>query len=355
MATNNDDASAEAPEQRGAEAGGSSSSKGGTPRLGAIIALALVAAIVVWAIVASSGCGGGGDGNTPPQDTQAQGTPPVLLSASGLAELVRGTGQPIYWVGPRPDTMYEVQQTADGKAYVRYLPEGAEAGDDGSYLTVGTYPMADAFAATDAAAASPGSVRIPVEGVTAFYSESGANSAYIAFPDSPHQIEVWDPEPGTARQLVAGGKVKAVSPSQGKPARAVTEEQLGTFAAGLGHPVYWAGPEDGMAYELTQTADGLVYVRYLPEGANVGGAGPFRTVATYPVVDAFEKTKAVAEQSGMEMIELDDGGVAAVPTGSSDAGVYVAYPDADVQIEVFDPESGAARDLVESGQIVPVG
>lgn len=335
--------------------GGGSGTPGSAPRVGAIIALLVVAAIVIWAVVASSGCGGSDDTSAQPQEKQPTGAVQVALSAAGLGELVRAAGQPIYWVGPRPKTMYEVQQKADGSALVRYLPEGVEAGDPGTYLTVATYPMADAYATTDAAAALQGSVRIPVEGATAFYSENGANSAYVAFPDSPHQIEVWDPTPGTARKLVAEGAVRAVKSGQGKPARAVTEQQLEKFAAGLGHPVYWAGHEDGMTYELTQTADGFVYVRYLPAGAKVGDTGPFRTVATYPLTDAFEKTKAVAEESGGELIELDGGGIAAVPKDSSSTGVYVAYPDADVQVEVFDPEAGVARKLVESGRIVPVG
>lgn len=328
--------------------------RGSRPRIGAIVAVAAVAAIVIWAVVASRG----GDGDSSTQaltGAQATGTPPVLVSASGLAELVRGTGQPIYWVGRRPGVMYEVQQTADGKAYVRYLPEGTAAGDQGGYLTVGSYPMADAFTVTDGLATAQGSVRIPVEGATAFYSESGAQSAYVAFPDVAQQIEVWDPTPGAARALVARGAVQAVKPSKGKPARAVTEAQLRRAAALLGHPVYWAGPEDGVTYELTETADGLIYVRYLPAGAKVGDTGPFRTVATYPVDDAFQKTNAVAEESGMERLELDGGGVAALPNGSSGTGVYLAYPDADVQVEVFDSEPGAARKLVVSGRIAPVG
>jgi hypothetical protein len=106
---------------------------------------------------------------------------------------------------------------------------------------------------------------------------------------------------------------------------------------------------------LTQTADGLVYVRYLPAGAKAGDTEPFLTVATYPFADAFDKTKAVAEGSGMELIELNGGGIAAAPEDSSGTGVYVAYPDADEQVEVWDPTPGAARELVQSGRIVPVG
>jgi hypothetical protein len=61
---------------------------------------------------------GGDDDATQPQEAQtATATGPVALSASGLAELVRGTGSRSTG-RPRPNTMYEIQQTADGKAYV---------------------------------------------------------------------------------------------------------------------------------------------------------------------------------------------------------------------------------------------
>src|SRR5881396_2118063 len=38
--------------------------------------------------------------------------------------------------------------------------------------------------------------------------------------------------------------------------RAVSVASLKGFAAGLGHPVYWAGAEEGITYELTRTVDG---------------------------------------------------------------------------------------------------
>ena len=34
--------------------------------------------------------------------------------------------------------------------------------------------------------------------------------------------------------------------------------------------------------------------------------------------------------------------------------VYLAYPRADVEVEVFDPSAGRAHQLVSSGAIVPV-
>ena len=56
----------------------------------------------------------------------------------------------------------------------------------------------------------------------------------------------------------------------GSGASAASESELKAFADSVSHPVYWAGPKEGYTYELTQTTNGLVYVRYLPEGTDVG-------------------------------------------------------------------------------------
>ena len=34
--------------------------------------------------------------------------------------------------------------------------------------------------------------------------------------------------------------------------------------------MYWAGPIAGMSYELTKLKDGRIYVRYLPDGVELG-------------------------------------------------------------------------------------
>ena len=51
---------------------------------------------------------------------------------------------------------------------------------------------------------------------------------------------------------------------------AVSTSALSSWAATVGHPVYWAGPEHGYRYELTHTTDGRIYIRYLPAGVAVG-------------------------------------------------------------------------------------
>ena len=48
-----------------------------------------------------------------------------------------------------------------------------------------------------------------------------------------------------------------------------------------------------------------------------------------------------------------DGGLV-VATKGSPSNVYIAYPDSDQQIEVFDPDPARALELATSGAIVPI-
>src|SRR5262245_37462302 len=57
------------------------------------------------------------------------------------------------------------------------------------------------------------------------------------------------------------------STSEATASAIVSAQGLSTLANALGHPIYWAGKQPGMQYELTQTPDGRVYVRYLPKKA----------------------------------------------------------------------------------------
>ena len=114
------------------------------PRL-SVTALLAIAALIALAASARRGVGGDDDSQSsaPPAET----TEPVALSASGLATLAQAGGSPIYWVGPRPGFKYELAQR-DGQVFLRYLPSGAEAGDTRALLTVGTYPVENAFNVT---------------------------------------------------------------------------------------------------------------------------------------------------------------------------------------------------------------
>jgi hypothetical protein len=134
---------------------------------------------------------------------------------------------------------------------------------------------------------------------------------------------------------------------------AMSIQDLKAFAAAIGHPVYWAGPRPGTTYELTQTGNGRVYIRYLPQGVRVGVNKPFLTVATYPYPHAFAAIKALAKK-GAAPIKLDQGGMALVDR-TYPKSIHLAYPSSDYQVEIFDPSPPRARDVVVSGQIAPVG
>jgi hypothetical protein len=327
-------------------------SSGRRIRVGAAVAVGAAAAFISWAVLGSRDGVSSSAETTPGTETSG----PVALSTSGLGTLAGAIGQPIYWLGPAPNGLYELTQSGGARIYVRYLPKGVDAGDRRPFRTVGTYPLENAYAITEATSKNQGSVPIPVgDGAAAFYGTNAPSSAYIAFRGSGYQIEVFDPTPGAAAKLVQSGAVTAVPvTADSGAAKAVSPAELKAEAARRNQPIYWAGPEPGETYELSVTSSGRVFVRYLPDGVEVGDPKAFRTVATYPLADAFAATQALANNPNKTRIDLANGGIGVFDkTGRTN--VYVAYPDSEYQIEVFDPTPGNAPTLVRSGQIVPVG
>jgi hypothetical protein len=137
-------------------------------------------------------------------------------------------------------------------------------------------------------------------------------------------------------------------------ATATSESDLRSFAESASHPVYWAGPKDDFTYELTRTTDGRVYVRYLPQGTNVGDPrARFLTVGTYPRAGAWAELKRAAKAKGAISLKLERGGLA-VFSEARPTSVYFGYPDARYQVEVYHPSPTEARRLALSGQVVPV-
>lgn len=130
---------------------------------------------------------------------------------------------------------------------------------------------------------------------------------------------------------------------------------LHNLASAIGHPVYWAGPRSGMRYELTQTTDGRIYIRYLPPKVPIGDRhGKYLIVATYPLQNAYKAVQNAARESGAHKISLTSGGLA-VYNDSSPANVYFALPGSNVQVEVYAKDARVARTLVTSGRITPIG
>jgi hypothetical protein len=137
---------------------------------------------------------------------------------------------------------------------------------------------------------------------------------------------------------------------------AATKGDIADLARKNNQPIYWAGNQPGAKdLELTQTADGNVYVRYLTGNAAIGTHKPsYLTVGTYPFGNAIHALDTIGKQPGAKKFDVANNGIA-VQNSSSPTSVYVAYPDEKgFEIEVYDPDAAKALDLVKSGDIQPV-
>jgi len=155
--------------------------------------------------------------------------------------------------------------------------------------------------------------------------------------------------------LLGGDNGGGESVSSRVTPRIVEVSELGEAEATVGHPIYWVGPQPDRRLELSVEPDGSVYLRYLPSGAAVGSSsGAYLTVGTYPVADAQAALRRTAASAGAGLGRVADGGIV-LENPESAGSVYLAYPGSDLQIEVYDPAPGRAMELIEAGEIRPVG
>jgi hypothetical protein len=141
---------------------------------------------------------------------------------------------------------------------------------------------------------------------------------------------------------------------QGPNSSAASVDRLRGLSRETGHDVYWVGRRPDNTYELTRTADGNVYIRYLPPGAPVGIPRPdYLTIGTYPRRNALGGLRRLARRTGSVSFEVERGGLA-VYSRDSPSSVYVAYPGKNVQVEVYDPSAKRARNLARSERLRPL-
>jgi hypothetical protein len=341
----------------------------GSVRLGAVIALALAAGFVAWLLLRGSGgndsnakstTGTGASSASTVQTTRAAAEKTSSRKLRALAASVR---HPIFWVGPESGRTLEVTQTNAGNIYVRYLPSGVAIGADKPYLTVATYPFPGAFAAIRKQAAARGAATVKLaHGGIGVLDQAYPESIHIAYPGVNYQVEVFDPTPARAMQLVSAGKLTslgslapestpAATTTVGQP-MAASVAQIAALATTIGHPIYWAGPKRGFTYELTETSSGKVYIRYLPSGVPVGDKNAdYLTIATYPFPGAYAAVEKTANATAT--INLAGGGLAVVDEAYPKS-IHIGYPGVGYQVEVYDPSPSAGRKLVASGAIAAV-
>ena len=300
-------------------------------------------------------------GRTADEPERRLGANAELVPVEQLLALADSVDEPIFWVGERAGVRYELSRTPGGRIYIRYLPAGVEAGDPrAGYLTVGTYPVESALAATRRAGEARGAVVRRLEGgALAVYNERSPTSVFVAFPGTDRQIEIYDPKPGVARELAYSARVKPILTGSAPPEQtgrpvAVTEKELRVVAAGLGGPLYWAGPMTGFTYELTRLPDGEAFVRYLPAGIAVGDQRPdYLTVGTYPAdAGGLAAARAAGGDDAVTLDLANDG--KAYYDRESPTNLHLAFPGSDHHVEVFHPVAAEARRLVRSSRIVPI-
>jgi hypothetical protein len=281
------------------------------------------------------------------------------VSLSELTAVVRQAGQTVYWVGPRAGSAYALTRNG-GQVLLRYVPVGAPVAGSQPFVSVGTRPLAGAFAATRALAAQPGSASqgIPGGGI-AVNQPAAPTTVYLAYPRVGYQLEITSPSPGQSRGLLTNGSLEPVPGSTAAPGSkrtapaAFSVAQLSALSVLLGRPVYWVGQQPGTTYELARKGNEL-FLRYLPPGVPVGSSQLELTVGTYRVPDAYTVTANAAAQPGAARVEVGNGAVAFYRR-SRPQSIYLAFPGQDIQVEVYDPDAAAALQRATSGRLGSVG
>jgi hypothetical protein len=176
--------------------------RAGAPRRPvAIVGIALAVALMAWLLLRM-------DANDSPELSM-----PHVVGMVGLRDLSASIGHEVYWAGqPSGGVKLELTHSRDGTIYLRYLNDESRVGDGHpSFTTVGTYPVPSAFAVLRQQAKRPAAiVRSLPGGGLAYMNARRPTSVYIAWPGSGTEVEVFDPSPKHALNLVLSGAVAPI-------------------------------------------------------------------------------------------------------------------------------------------------
>jgi hypothetical protein len=174
-------------------------------RLGGLGLVLAAAAVVVWALLT-------GDDNA----SSGNKVKPQLIEAKAgqLPALASAQGHEVYWAGPKGGVRYEWTRISNGRIYVRYLSGNAKLGESKrAFLTVATYPFPNALSRLKSLAAKNRSAQTKqlADGSFAYYDATAVpSSAYVAFPGSNFEVEVFDLTPGKAYALARTGQIEEI-------------------------------------------------------------------------------------------------------------------------------------------------
>jgi len=134
----------------------------------------------------------------------------AAVSPATLTSFASSHDGPVYWAGPMAGRKLELTSTSTG-TFVRYLPLSASIGDSARAITVGTYPMRNAYAtAVGRSKTTQMTSREAAGGGLAVWSKARPTSVYLAFPGVPQLVEVYAPDADQARTLALSGRIRSV-------------------------------------------------------------------------------------------------------------------------------------------------
>lgn len=167
-------------------------------RIGAVLGGVALIAVVAWLVF------GGDDESTESGAGEAE-----IVTIDSLHETADSSATPIYWAGAQEGSELELSEPEEGRVYVRYLTDGTEAGESRSdLLTVGTYSFPDADQALkDLGGKGDGVLAAAPGGGVVYFDRTKPQNIYLAYPGDDVQIEVYDPDPKRALELVTSGQV----------------------------------------------------------------------------------------------------------------------------------------------------
>jgi hypothetical protein len=178
-------------------------SKAGTKKQATLgVALGVVVLVALALVLVFSG-----EDNSPGSSNGGE-----VLSAAALREAVSKPGTPTYWAGERAGTELELSRPEAGRTYVRYLTDGAKAGDPRpNFLTVGTYDRPRPVQELRRQGKSEGAVLGEAPGgAVVYYDRRAPQSVYLAYPGVKAQVEVYDPNVKQALTLINSGQIVPV-------------------------------------------------------------------------------------------------------------------------------------------------
>lgn len=187
-------------------------------RIGAAVAIVAALLLGAWAVFGGKGAGTTASPSPSASPSAAATKPnilgPVIADEAAVKAAVAKSGHPVFWAGNRKGTTMELTITGDNVVEIRYLPAGATPGA-GTYLTVASWPDEQAWEQLQQAAERDGGMSVEGKGKakTMYTTNSDTpNNAYAAIEGVPVLGEAFDPEPGSAWELIRTGKIVLVEP-----------------------------------------------------------------------------------------------------------------------------------------------